>query len=117
MEEFNKKFNDLVKSLPTAIKPPDTSILIDYIEVFKGEIRYELRDKDPQTLTDAQAFAVRIDKNMQDARKSNIPSFSRGSSFKNVEKMNKKIEGQESSNDGIKYLTQLIKQMEINHVN
>jgi hypothetical protein len=56
MEEFNKKFNDLVKSLPTTIKPPDASILIHYMEAFEGEIRYQLRDKDPQTLRDAQNY-------------------------------------------------------------
>jgi len=48
------------------------------MEAFEGEMRYALRDKDPQTLKDAQVMAVRIDKNMQDARKSNIPVFSRG---------------------------------------
>lgn len=31
MEEFNKRFNDLVKSLPTTIKPLDASLLIYYI--------------------------------------------------------------------------------------
>jgi hypothetical protein len=59
----------------------------------------------------------RIDKNMQDARKSNIPGFSRGTSSKTNEEKKKKVENQESSNDGIKELTQLIKQMEINHAN
>jgi hypothetical protein len=117
MDEFNKKFNDLVKSLPTAIKPPDASILIHYMEDFEGEIRYQLRDKDPQTLKDAQNFAVKIDKNMQDAMKSNIPGFSRGTSSKSVEERKKKVDGRESSNDNIKELTQLIKQMEINHAN
>jgi hypothetical protein len=87
------------------------------MEAFEGEIRYQLRDKDPQTLKDAQTFTVTIDKNMQDARKSNIASFSRGSSSKNVEERKKKVEGKESSNDSIKELTQLIKQMEINHAN
>jgi ribonuclease HI len=87
------------------------------MEAFEGEIRYQLRDKDPQTLRDAQNFAIRIDKNMQDARKSNIPGFSRGTSSKNVEERKKKVEGQESSSDSIKELTQLIKQMEINHAN
>ena len=75
MEEFNKKFNDLIKTLHANIKPPDASILIHYMDAFEGKIRYQLRDKDPQTLKDAQTFAVRIDKNMQDARKSNIPGF------------------------------------------
>ena len=47
MEEFNKRFNDLVKSLDRRIKPPETTILIHYMDSFDGEIRYELRDKEP----------------------------------------------------------------------
>jgi ribonuclease HI len=117
MEEFNKKFNDLVKSLPNTIMPSNAAILIYYMEAFEGEMRYALRDKDPQNLKQAQTLAVRIDKNMQDARKSNIPGFTRGSSSKSSEEKKKKVEGQESSSDGIKELTQLIKQMEINHAN
>jgi hypothetical protein len=39
MEEFNTKFNNLVKSLPNAILPSDTAILIYYMEAFEGEIR------------------------------------------------------------------------------
>jgi hypothetical protein len=53
---------------------------------------------------------------MQDARKSNIPGFSRGTSSKPNEEKKKKVENQESSNDGIKELTQLM-QMEINQAN
>jgi hypothetical protein len=113
MEEFNKKFNDLVKSLHQDIKPPPASILIHYMEAFEGEMRYQLRDKDK----DAQNYAVRIDKNMQDARKSNLPGFTRGTSSQPYEEKKKKVENQGSSNDGIKELTQLIKQMEINHAN
>jgi hypothetical protein len=48
--EFNSKFNSLVKSLHQDVKPPDAAILIYYIEAFEGEMRYALRDKDPQTL-------------------------------------------------------------------
>ena len=33
MEEFNKKFNDLVKILDANIKPPEDSILIHYMEI------------------------------------------------------------------------------------
>jgi hypothetical protein len=50
MEEFNKKFNDLITSLYKDIKPPDTSIFIYYIEAFNGEMRYQLRDKEPANL-------------------------------------------------------------------
>jgi hypothetical protein len=62
-------------------------------------------------------WQVRIDKNMQDARKSNISGFSRGTSSQPYEEKKNKVETQGSSNDGIKELTQLIKQMEINHAN
>jgi hypothetical protein len=117
MDEFNKRFNDLVKILPTTIKPPAASILIHYMEAFEGEIIYQLRDKDPQTLRDAQQCAIKIEKNMQDARKPNLPGFSRGTSCKPIEEKSKKIENQGSSSDGMKELTQLIKQMEINHAN
>jgi hypothetical protein len=84
MEEFNKNFNDLVKILPASIKPPLTSILIHYMESFEGEMRYQLRDKDPQTVVEAQKYAVIIDKNMQYDRKSNISCFSRGTSSKPI---------------------------------
>jgi hypothetical protein len=47
--ENNTKFNSLVKGLHRDIKPSDTTILIYYIEAFEGEMRYALRDKDPQT--------------------------------------------------------------------
>jgi hypothetical protein len=115
--EFNTKFNSLVKSLHADILPSDTAILIYYIEAFEGEMRYALRDKDPQTLGAAQATAMKIERNMLKAKKSNIPGFTRGSSSKVNDEKKKKVEGQESSSDGIKELTQLIKQMEINHNN
>ena len=54
---------------------------------------------------------------MQDARKSNIPGFSRRTSSKTNEEKKKKVENQESSSDGIKELTQLIKKMEVNPAN
>ena len=117
MEEFNKKFNDLVKSLDLKIRPPEDAILIHYMESFYGEIRYQLRDKEPTNLKDAQKLATKIEKNMQASGKSNIPGFTRGTSSKFHEDKKKKPEIQESSNDSIKELTQLIKQMEINHVN
>ena len=60
MEEFNKRFNDLFKSLDGRIKPPEHAILIHYMDSFDGEIRYELRDKEPSSLKKAQKFAIKI---------------------------------------------------------
>jgi hypothetical protein len=54
---------------------------------------------------------------MKDARKTNIPGFSRGTFSKSNEEKKKKLENQEFSNDDMKELTHLINQMEINQVN
>jgi hypothetical protein len=117
LEEFNTKFDNLVKNLHADIKPSKAAILIYYMEAFEGEMRYSLRDKDPQDLKTTQSMAIKIDRNMQDARKTNIPGFTRGSSSQPYEEKKKSVENQKSSNDGVKELTQLIKQMEINHAN
>ena len=76
-----------------------------------------MRDKDPQTLPEAQEMAVRIEKNMLEARKSNILGFNRGSSSRVNEDKKKRDEGQTSSSDGIKELTELIKQLDMKHDN
>jgi hypothetical protein len=69
-----------------------------------------LRDKEPTTLRDAQQCAIKIEKNMQDARKPNFPGFSRGAPCKPIEERSRKMENQGSSSDGMNELTQLIKQ-------
>jgi hypothetical protein len=117
MEEFNKKFNDLVSSLHTYIKPPDNAILIYYIEAFSGEMRYQLRDKEPTNLKIAQEMATKIDKNMQASGKSNLPGFTRGSISKQSEFKDKVVasKSKSSSSDPIKELTKTIKAMESNH--
>jgi hypothetical protein len=115
--EFNNKFNSVVKGLHQDVKPPDAAILIYYIKAFEGEMRYALRDKDPESLPAAQETTMKIEQNMLEARKSNIPGFSRGSPSKVNDEKSKKEEGQGSSSNDIKELTQLIKQMEVSHTN
>jgi hypothetical protein len=77
MEEFNKKFTDLYNAIPTDYKPTPHTILVYYIEALSGEMQYELRDKEPTTLLEAQTLATKIDKNMQSSGKSNLPGYSR----------------------------------------
>jgi hypothetical protein len=62
------------------IKPHESVILIYYIEAFDGQMRYQLRDKEPTDLKKTQETAIKIDKNMQALGKSNLPGFTRGSS-------------------------------------
>jgi hypothetical protein len=117
MEVFNKKFNELVSSLHTDIKPPDNVILIYYIEAFGGEMRYQLRDKEPTNLKSAQEIAIKIDKNMQASGKSNLPGFTRGGSSKQSESKEKAttLDNKDPFYDPLKAITKMVKRMEANH--
>ena len=53
MDEFNTKFRRIVSDLHKDIKPNDAAILIYYIEAFTGDLRYQLRDKEPADLMTA----------------------------------------------------------------
>ena len=86
MDEFNTKFRHVVAELPRDIKPKYASILISYIEAFTGNLRYQLRDKEPVDLKTAQELAEKIEKNMLSSGKSNIPSYTRGNTSCNKEK-------------------------------
>ena len=92
MDEFNTKFRHVVVDLPNEIKPKDASILIYYIEAFTGDLRYQLRDKEPTNLKNAQALAKKIEKNMQSSGKSNIPGYTRGNTSCNKETKDKSVE-------------------------
>ena len=61
MEELNKKFREVVKSIHSDFKPPDKSILVYYMEGLSGELRYQLRDKEPGNLKKAKELAIKID--------------------------------------------------------
>jgi hypothetical protein len=119
MDEFNQKFNELVSSMHTDIKPPNDAILIYYVEAFGGEMRYHLRDKEPLNLKSAQEIAVKIDKNMQASGKSNIPGFSRGSTSRQTEVKDKAVaaapENKDLNFDPLKVVTEMVKRMEATH--
>jgi hypothetical protein len=107
MDEFNKKFNESVSSLHTDIKPPDNAILIYYIEAFGGEMRYQLRDKEPTNLKIAQETTIKIDKNMQASGKSKLPGFTRGGSSRQSESKEKEAtpNNKDPSYDPLKAIT------------
>ena len=78
MEEFNKKIRDLIASMDDEFKPPNKSIFIYYMEALSGEMRYQLRDKEPTDIKASQALAIKIDANTQALGKSNLLGFTRG---------------------------------------
>ena len=110
IEEFNKKFTDLVSRLHKDIKPLDASILIYYIEAFEGEMIYRLRDKEPTTLHGSMETTEKIDKNMQASGKSNLPGFSRRSVSisKSHDSKGKGVEpeGKDSTKESINEITE-----------
>ena len=118
IEGFNKKFSDMVRKLHVDIKPYDTSILIYYIEAFEGEMRYQLRDKEPDNLKKAMEITEKIDRNMQSAGKSNILGFVRGttSSSKPHDAKGKttELEGKDEGKESMKEVADMMKQIMIN---
>ena len=112
IDEFNTKFKHVVADLPREINPRDASILISYIEAFTGDLRYQLRCKEPGDLKIAQELAEKIEKNMQSSGKSNIPGYSRGNTSYNKEK-GKYFESKEKGafKDPMEKVTEMIKDL------
>ena len=77
-KEFNKNFRDIVSSMDDEFKPHDKSILVYYTKEISGEMRYQLRGKEPADIKAAQALDIKIDENMQVSGKSNFLGFTRG---------------------------------------
>ena len=114
MIEFNKRFNDLVSGMHKDIKHSEASTLIYYVEAFSGDFDYELKDKEPTSLANAQSMAIKIERNMQASRKSNLHGFTRGNSSKQSEPK-EKSDSKTSAKDLFKELVEMIKTMELNH--
>ena len=113
MDAFNTKFRHVVVDLPKDIKPKYASILISYIEAFNGDLRYQLRDKEPADLKTTQELAEKIEKNMQSSSKYNIPGYTRGNTFCNKEIKDKYVESEEkkTSKDSMEKVTDMIKNL------
>ena len=56
MDEFNQRFTELSNDIPAIYKPPAPSILLYYIEALSGKMQYQIRDKEPTTLLNAQEW-------------------------------------------------------------
>ena len=79
MDEFNTRFTELSKAIPTTYAPPAPSILVYYIEALSGKMQYQIRDKEPTNLLQAQEMAIKIDLNMQSSGESNLHGYPRSS--------------------------------------
>ena len=79
MDEFNTRFTELSKAIPTAYAPIAPTIPVYYIEALSGKMQYQIRDKEPANLVQAQEMAIKIDLNMQSSGESNLQGYSRSS--------------------------------------
>ena len=59
LEEFNKRFNGIVRELPQDYKPIDKSLRDFYIDAFSLEPSYELRRARRNAYRDCQALSYR----------------------------------------------------------
>ena len=86
-----------------------------YIEDFTGDLRYQLRDKEPADLKTAQELAEKIEKNMQSSGKSNIPSYTRGNTSYKKEKGNAvELEEKATSKDPMEKVISLLEKFMAN---
>ena len=79
MDEFNTRFTELSKAIPTEYAPTKPTNLVYYIETLSGKMQYQIRDKEPAHLLQAQEMAIKIDLNMQSSSESNLHCYSRSS--------------------------------------
>lgn len=61
LEEFNKRFNDIVRSLSHDYKPPDKFLLLHYLDAFTADISYELRCTKPNDYKVAQTLVEEME--------------------------------------------------------
>ena len=66
-------------AIPTEYAPTKPTILVYYIEALSGKMQYQIRDKEPANLLQAQEMAIKIDLNMQSSGESNLHGYSRSS--------------------------------------
>jgi len=77
VEQFNQRFNGLLKDMTQDYKPPDKTVLEQYLE-FNVETQYEIRRAKPITLIVAQYTVEELDNDKKASSKLEILGFGRG---------------------------------------
>ena len=111
VEEFNKRFNGIIKEISTNYKPLDKSLLDFYIDAFNFDTSYELRQAKNCDYKVAQTLAIELEKDKKASGKFEIPGFDRDST-KLKEPKGKHVK--ESDDDPMQKLLQRIESMEFN---
>jgi hypothetical protein len=73
INEFNSRFDALIKDFPDNLRPNDEVILLFYNNAFEGQFGIVLRDKSPKTLLEAQEWASKIEINLNTSKINDYP--------------------------------------------
>jgi hypothetical protein len=65
--DFNARFSKNYYKFPITIRPNDACALIFYLEAFDGILGIFLRNKEPQTLEEAQVVAIKLERDFMAA--------------------------------------------------
>lgn len=65
MDEFNKRFNKLLKRIPKDVRPMDSFLIDFYLNAFDSKTHYEIGSHRPTTLQQAFKIATTIENNQK----------------------------------------------------
>lgn len=88
-------------------RPPDKTVLEQYLKAFNGDTQYEIRHVKPATLVVSQNTIEELEKDRKASGKSEIPCFERSP----VKSKGKEIKEEEP--ESVKELTQVFREMKI----
>ena len=111
MEEFNKRFNGILREISQTHKPLDGSLLNFYIDAFDFDTSYELRRVKTVDYKACQTLAEELEKDKRASRKSEIPGFDRATTKLKGPKGKEPLE---NDDDPLKKLMQKLESMELN---
>jgi hypothetical protein len=63
-QEFHTRFEGLLQRIPPSHQPKDDYLIHLYTRSFNGQLGYLLRDKNPQSIQEAQELATKIEGNL-----------------------------------------------------
>ena len=77
VEEFNQRFNKILRDMTRDYKPPDKTILEQYLEACPIQTQYEIKRAHPNTLAISQSTIEELEKDKKASGKSEILGFER----------------------------------------
>jgi hypothetical protein len=68
IREFHTRFETLLQKIPVSHHPSDNYLVYIYTKSFTSQLGYLLRDKNPQSIQEAQELATKIEGNLHSSK-------------------------------------------------